>query len=121
MMSFGPLRWPDTPNALSSVRVPVPVNATCLHCEEVITIRDGGYITPLVTPTGVQDAPEHEECFIRRAVGSYAHLTKQCSCYIEGATDTDPSDLSKRQAARLAMLVFGERLAKEDPHLDPGQ
>lgn len=109
MKSFGPLKWPDTPNAISSMRVPVPVNSKCLHCEEPITVRDGGYVTPLVTPEGVRDAPEHEECFIRRAVGSFAHLTQQCSCFIPGATDTDPKGMTKRQAARLAMLAFAER------------
>lgn len=41
----------------------------------------------------------HVECAVRMAAGPIAHLEKRCGCYIAGATDTDPPDLSPREAA----------------------
>jgi len=36
------------------------------------------------------------------------HQLKWCSCYIPGASETDPPELTKRQAARLAVELWEE-------------
>jgi hypothetical protein len=46
----------------------------------------------------------HYECGARAAVGSVGHLLGTCSC--KGGTYEDPPGLSKREAAKLAFMVF---------------
>jgi hypothetical protein len=79
-------------------RAPIPIGAACAWCEERIAINDHG----LILSGGVE--PLHHECFIRQVVGSVAHQQRRCSCY--GGHDEDPPDLSRRDAARLALLAW---------------
>ena len=49
-------------------------------------------------------------------VGSVAHVERRCSCFVPGATDTDPEHMSRRQGAEAALRAYalrgpcGERL-----------
>lgn len=46
----------------------------------------------------------HEECALRSVLGSVGHLRGTCSC--RGGTEEDPPGLTKREAARAAMLEW---------------
>lgn len=47
----------------------------------------------------------HFECGVRSVVGSVGHQQKTCSCY-GGKDNGDPPNVSRRQAARLAMEYY---------------
>lgn len=73
-----------------------PVNETCNHCEEPIALGDQGVI--------YDNGPvAHLNCFLRGIVGSVAHQLKQCGCFVKGATEGDPPELTRRQAADKAV------------------
>jgi hypothetical protein len=60
--------------------------------------------------------PVHFACGMRMIVGSLAHVERRCSCFVPGATDTDPEHMSRRQGAEAALRAYrlrgsyGERL-----------
>jgi hypothetical protein len=68
---------------------------TCAYCEELllpnerIMERGEGFTQGY-----------HEECDVRAHLGSAAHFMKECACY--GGTRSDPPEMSKRDAARMA-------------------
>ncbi len=99
MRWFGPA--PFSAVCADVPHVPTPVGTLCLHCEESIDARDRGYYD-----AGAR--PMHYECFVRMLVGSVAHQTQRCSCF--GGAEEDPPGLSKRDAARLALLAAEGRL-----------
>jgi len=82
--------------------VPTPVGAPCVYCEEPIAPDERGYFY-----VGAPPPPVHYECFVRQIVGSVAHQQHRCSCY--GGHDEDPPELSRRAAAKLALLAFEGR------------
>lgn len=56
--------------------------------------------------------PMHYECGLRMWAGSVAHLEKRCSCYVPGATETDPPGMTLREAAVAAFQRFNKPEAK---------
>src|SRR5215831_19436725 len=69
----------------------------CLHCEEPI-LEDDDRSSVIDGRTGVRRW-RHFECGMRAVIGSLAHLERRCSCYVEGATETDPEGMTRREAA----------------------
>lgn len=51
----------------------------------------------------------HIECAVRQTAGSIAHVQQRCSCFVPGATETDPDGMSRREAA---MAVYKHVRAK---------
>lgn len=84
--------------------IPVPVGEKCLRCGEDIAVTDSGVEMPHIATTGSSIKYLHHECHLRQILGSYGHLTKQCSCY--GGNLEDPPDVSKREAAKMAVAIF---------------
>lgn len=83
----------------SQERVETPVGAPCIHCEEKIEANDSGYIY-------ANGPVAHRNCFMRQITGSVAHIEGRCSCYVAGATCTDPPGMTKRQAADAAVALY---------------
>jgi hypothetical protein len=76
----------------------------CHNCEEPIERK-----TDCIYP----HAPQlHHECLFRLVVGSVAHIEGRCSCVDPNATETDPPNVSKREAARMALAAW-QRLHPE--------
>lgn len=103
------MRWfgpdPFSPACLGTARAPIPLASCCAWCEEPFTADDGGYLIPHMGAT-VTELPYHVECWLRQIVGSVAHLEERCSCYGGAEDDTDPPELSKREAAQAAVDLF---------------
>jgi hypothetical protein len=81
-----------------------PQGVTCAHCDEPIVDGDHGVILPCMD--SAQEDVFHYECFLRGIFGSVAHQLKMCSCFVPGAPEGDPPELTTRQAARLAVELF---------------
>jgi hypothetical protein len=108
MRAFGPETNPEID------RMETPVGALCQWCKEPIAEGDSGVAwgRQLADPSPEQPAVfEHLECFQRSILGSVAHVQRRCSCYVPGATESDPPELTLRQAAKLAVEEF-QRLQK---------
>jgi len=76
--------------------IETPVGETCVHCDEPIAENDQGIV--------YANGPiAHLNCFLRGIHGSLAHIEKRCSCYVPGATCTDPEGMTKREAANAAV------------------
>jgi len=87
--------------------VPTPVGQRCFHCQELFTDNDFGRFIPHISEALTKiDQPYHEECQARMIIGGFYHITRQCSCFGGPADHTDPSGLTKRQAAQLAYWVY---------------
>lgn len=72
------------------------MKTTCAWCDEPIEASE---TTPMF-----HDNPVHRECAIRLIAGSVGHQEKRCGCF--GGDMEDPPNMTKRQAARAAALVF---------------
>jgi hypothetical protein len=48
----------------------------------------------------------HKECALRSVLGSVAHIERRCSCYVDGATETDPPEMTRREAAKAALAAW---------------
>lgn len=48
----------------------------------------------------------HMDCGLRGVIGSVAHLSKTCSCFVNGSTENDPPGMTKRQAAEAAVKLW---------------
>lgn len=75
------------------------MNPTCIHCDEPVLPGDSRF-------TYGNGPVAHGECSVRSMVGSVAHLKRECSCYVPGATCTDPPGMTRRQAARAAYQLW---------------
>jgi hypothetical protein len=83
-------------------QVRVPIGEICDWCEEPITARDRGVI--------YSNGPAaHLNCFLRQINGSVAHVLKTCSCYVPGASEDDPPELTRREAANLVVDILREK------------
>lgn len=69
----------------------------CHWCNERITRVE---IDPLVI------APMHRECAFRSVMGSVAHIEGRCSCFVAGACETDPPEMTRREAAKAALAAW---------------
>ena len=98
-----------------TLRVPVPVGETCLHCDELIAADDSGVMMPLMESVyniiAVTPAYYHVECWIRLMVGSTGHQLKLCPCF-GGDYEGEPETMSKRDAARAAWDLARQRAVR---------
>lgn len=77
--------------------------ALCPHCDEEVIPDD--------QQTCYADGtPIHTECFRRQIFGSAAHINRRCGCYVTGSVEHGPPGMTKREAARAAVLAY---LARE--------
>jgi hypothetical protein len=72
----------------------------CGFCGEEVV---GGQEAP------VQGSALHRECHIRLVVGSVAHLTGRCSCFVPGSYEDDPPGMTLREAAWAAVQLYYKR------------
>jgi hypothetical protein len=54
----------------------------------------------------------HRECMVRQVVGSVGHLQRRCPCY--GGTETDPPEMTRREAARAACELYHRTQLDQD-------
>ncbi len=109
MRWFGPPRGQE-PVASGLELIAVPVGEPCGWCEEPIEAQDSGVTVPLLSDRQPpRELAYHFECHARQTLGSVAHLQRRCSCFVPGATRTDPPDMTKREAARAALVLFQNR------------
>lgn len=80
----------------------------CLWCKEMIA---RGELRHALLPQ------YHFACALRAVAGSIAHLEKRCSCYVPGATCSDPVDLTLRESAQLVADYLRDH--PPDPLPDP--
>ncbi len=104
---FGKAPWSKM--CLQMEQVDVPVGEICLHCDETIKENDEGEM--IGSLEGLR--PIHRECLIRSLVGSIGHQQHKCSCF--GGNEEDPTNVSKREAARIAANYFDGKQLKDWP------
>lgn len=80
--------------------VPPPVGELCAHCGEGIVAKDSGVVY-------ANGPVAHRNCFLRGVFGSKSHIEKKCSCFVPGATCTDPSGMTVREAANNLAKFLG--------------
>jgi hypothetical protein len=80
-------------------RIDAPKGETCFQCDEPI----------LPNEPGVQfDDGDyaHRNCFLRGVIGSVAHVERRCGCYVPGSEESDPLNLTRREAANRAVEAW---------------
>jgi hypothetical protein len=82
----------------------VPI--VCLFCDEPIAWGDSLARHPINTEDGLRIA--HEECALRAVIGGINHLRGLCTC-CGGTLEPDPPNVTKREAARLALAEWKRR------------
>jgi hypothetical protein len=92
--------------------VPVPVGEPCENCGEAIEDGDQGFSTAVIgTPLDVQQTVKtihyHHDCFLVQVVGTLGHQAGRCSCY--GGTESNPPELTRREAATAAVRAYQMR------------
>jgi hypothetical protein len=75
----------------------------CLFCDEPIAMGDELHRFPIGTEDGARIA--HHECAFRAVSGGVNHLRGLCTC-CGGTLDPDPPNVTKREAARLALAEW---------------
>jgi hypothetical protein len=78
----------------------------CDWCEEPIQRDELCHQIPYIGDPEKPFLYFHRECAMRQITGSLAHVMERCGCYVPGATDSDPLDMSRRDAARAAVKAF---------------
>lgn len=81
----------------------------CDWCGEPL-VQGDTYIMPLIGDPEKSCVRYHSECHMRQFLGSLAHIEGRCSCNIPGATETDPPNMTVRQAARAAVEAWENKL-----------
>jgi hypothetical protein len=76
-----------------------PPYPECPHCGEDVLPWDD----QVVINGGAQ--PIHRECLLRSVVGSVGHQLGRCPCH--GGHEGDPPGMTRREAARAALDLFG--------------
>jgi hypothetical protein len=96
--------------------VPVPIGKSCDFCKETLVEGDSGISIPAFADVGSSESFYHIDCFLRTIFGSVGHQRKTCSCF--GGNEEDPSGISLRHAARLAVEEWknNERNVPECDH-----
>ena len=82
-------------------------NMTCCHCEEPIPAIPTN-IADQIELTNGGDLAWHKACLFRQAIGSVAHMKKECSCYGGISKHLDPPEMTRREAARAAWDLWHE-------------
>ncbi len=103
MRWFGP-SWGSQLN-IDLNRMAVPEGCPCEHCGEAIEEGNQGIELDGIEPK----AMFHLNCFLRQVIGSVAHQMRTCSCYVPGAHEGDPPELTLRQGANLAVELWAEK------------
>lgn len=97
---------PFSPACSDLERVEPPIGLPCGWCSEGIAKEDRGYMI-LKLDSGVSFyAPYHENCFLRSVFGSVNHQKRKCLCYGGTDNESDPMELSKREAANVAVSFW---------------
>lgn len=114
MKAFGPEPWGLAlgPDAIPMCRT--PVGALCGWCHEAIEEGDAGISLGSIMSemNGVREHANHRECFVRRIAGSVQHQLHECTCYGgRKPCEEDPQGLTRRQAARAALVIALDRVA----------
>ena len=87
-------------------RVDTPVGIRCARCAEAIEAGDDGVLVPaLGLETTHGSYAYHWECNLRGVIGGANHLRGLCTC-CGGTEPPDPPQLSRRQAAKLAVALW---------------
>lgn len=89
-------------------RAPIPVGAACRWCDEPIAEGEDGMLVPYFDGVVAIDMPLHWECNMRSITGGFNHLRGSCTC-CGGTEPPDPPDVSRRDAAKMAVVEFGRR------------
>lgn len=89
----------DTPHA------PTPVGDPCAWCDEAIQEGDSGLLVPMFGTGPSVERAYHYDCHLRGIVGGVNHLLGNCAC-CGGTEMPDPPDMSRREAARRAVLTW---------------
>jgi hypothetical protein len=84
------------------------VTCCCAHCREKIV--DGDSIVVIYNGEFLM----HRNCAIRGVIGSVAHILKTCSCYVPGSTESDPPELTVREAADLAVELWNQEQERKE-------
>ena len=71
----------------------------CVWCQEPVLPGEQGRVSQ----------PMHQECSIRSAVGSVAHIERRCGCYVPGSEEGDPPGMSVREAAKAAASAHARK------------
>jgi len=61
----------------------------------------------------VTDSYWHRECLMRNILGSVGHQRGECSC-CGGEGPGDPPDMTKREAAKAAVVEYAKKEQKAD-------
>lgn len=77
----------------------------CDWCGEPL-VRGDTCLTPLVGGGDKKYLLYHSECHMRQFIGSLAHIEGRCSCFVPGATCTDPEGMTRREAAKAALAAW---------------
>lgn len=86
--------------------IDTPIGALCMHCDEPIAPGDSGVVVPHIDASRQTSLMvRHRECFLRDALGSVGHQLGRCTCF--GGTEEDPPGLTRREAARAAVVAAG--------------
>jgi hypothetical protein len=73
------------------------IGRKCFRCGELVLTHEQDDHYP--------GQPMHVECGARGIIGGLNHLRGTCTC-CGGTDDPDPPDVSKREAARLALVYW---------------
>jgi hypothetical protein len=90
----------------------------CDWCGEELE-RGSTYIVPCIGNPEKKYLRFHHECHMRQFTSSVAHIEGRCSCYNKGCTETDPPEMTRREAARAALAAWDARvsgLGRRPPH-----
>jgi hypothetical protein len=82
--------------------VETPIGKSCLRCKETFVDGDQGM-------TDVLGQSMHLECQLRSIIGGVNHIKGTCAC-CGGTDDPDPPNVSKREAARLAVIEWEKKI-----------
>ena len=98
-------------------RIDPPLGERCSHCDEPIAAGDYGITMPHMDRNedgtySATDRPLHDECNVRKLVGSLAHQTGTCTCVDPNSTHHDPPGLTRREAAKAAASLFRKKPGK---------
>ena len=86
----------------------VPIGELCVWCDEAVTAQDSGVMIDCIGESCVRRRAQHYECHLRQVIGGVNHLRKLCTC-CGGSLPPDPSGMSRRNAAQLAVDEWERR------------
>ena len=111
---FGPKPWGmsiDRPEMY--IKDVCPIGMQCAHCLEPILLGESGSIMDCIgVDSEWSQIVYHAECRVRLIVGSVGHQLGKCGC--NGGPDEmdDPPDVSLKEGAKQAVVLFAQQQAK---------